>query len=72
MINLITIHTMTYSEEQELLQLTRDNNRMLREIISYINLINSQADNENTNDFIRNILANLISNCMDSNIMNRK
>lgn len=63
---------MTYNEEQELLQLTRDNNRMLREIISYINLINSQADNENTNDFIRNILANLISNCMDGNIMNRK
>ena len=56
---------MTYEEEQELLTLTRDNNRMLREIISYINLKDSQADNENLNDFLRNILANIISTNMD-------
>ena len=52
---------MTYEEEQELLNLIRDNNRMLREIIAYINLKDSLADSENNNDFLRNILANLIS-----------
>lgn len=56
---------MSYEEEQELLTLTRDNNRMLREIISYINLKDSQADSENLNDFLRNILANVISTNMD-------
>lgn len=56
---------MSYEEEQELLTLTRDNNRMLREIISYINLKDSQADSENLNDFLRNILANIISTNMD-------
>lgn len=52
---------MTYDEEQELLRLVYDNNRMLREIIAYTNLKESQADNENNNDFFRNIIANLIS-----------
>jgi len=56
---------MSYEEEQELLTLTRDNNRMLREIISYINLKDSQANSENLNDFLRNILANMISTNMD-------
>lgn len=56
---------MSYEEEQELLTLIRDNNRMLREIISYINLKDSQADSENLNDFLRNILANIISTNMD-------
>ena len=58
---------MSYEEEQELLTLTRDNNRMLREIISYINLKDSLADNENLNDFLRNILANVISTNMELN-----
>ena len=56
---------MSYEEEQELLTLTRDNNRMLREIIAYINLKDSQADSENLNDFLRNILANIISTNID-------
>lgn len=55
---------MTYEEEQELLTLVRDNNRMLREIISYINLKYFQEDNENLNDFLRNILANIIGTNM--------
>lgn len=38
---------------------------MLREIIAYINLKDSQADSENLNDFLRNILANIISTNMD-------
>ena len=56
---------MSHEEKQELLILTRDNNRMLREIISYINLKDSQADSENLNDFLRNILANIISTNID-------
>lgn len=52
---------MTADEEKELLYLVRDNNRMLKEIIEYINLKGSQANNENIDDFIRNIIANLIS-----------
>lgn len=57
---------------EELLQLTRENNYMLKQIIVYLNNINANADNENDNDFIRNILANLISNQMDyTKIINR-
>ena len=57
---------------EELLQLTRENNYMLKQIIAYINHINANADNENNNDFIRNILANLVSNQIDyTKIINR-
>lgn len=52
---------MTYREEQWLLQTTRENNKMLKQIIKYINYINSKADSENMEDFGRNILANMIS-----------
>ena len=53
---------MTKQEERELLRLTKANNRMLKEIIGYINLINSRAEEENNYDFLRNVIANLISN----------
>lgn len=57
---------------EELLQLTRENNYMLKQIIAYINHINANADNENNNDFIRNVLANLVSNQIDyAKIINR-
>lgn len=57
---------------EELLQLVKENNYMLKQIIAYINNINANADNENNNDFIRNILANLISNQIDyTKIINR-
>lgn len=46
---------------EELLRLTQENNLMLKQIIAYINGVNSQASTENENDFVRNILANLIS-----------
>lgn len=55
---------------EELLQLTRENNYMLKQIIAYINHINANADNENNNDFIRNILANLVSNTVDFRTIN--
>lgn len=57
---------------EELLQLTRENNYMLKQIIAYLNHISANADNENNNDFIRNILANLISNTIDYNKMFNK
>ncbi len=44
----------------ELISLVRQNNQMLRYICQYINMHQSNADNENTEDFIRNIIANLI------------
>ena len=57
------------SNEDEMLYLLRDNNRMLKEIIAYINLINSKAEDENNYDFLRNMLANLISNKIDNNLI---
>ena len=47
---------------KEILELLKDNNRMLKEIIRYINYINVHADAENNNDFVRNVVANLVSN----------
>lgn len=52
---------MTYREEKYLLETTKENNKMLKEIIKYINYINSKANDENVDDFGRNVLANLIS-----------
>ena len=52
----------------ELLEVTYDNNRMLKQIIAYINYINSKAEEENNNDFVRNVIANLFSNTMDGNV----
>lgn len=49
---------MTYSEEQELLQLTRENNQLLRFILRYV-------WHDEGNDFITNVVANLLSNRMD-------
>ena len=46
---------------EELLRLVQENNLMLKQIIAYINGVNAQANIENENDFIRNVIANLIS-----------
>lgn len=48
-------------DNKELLELTKDNNRMLKQIIEYINATGRNADSENMNDFIRNIIANILS-----------
>lgn len=45
-------------------ELLKDNNRMLREIINAINVYLSNVTKENTGDFERNIIANLISTHM--------
>ena len=49
---------MTYAEEQELLQLTRENNELLKLILKYV-------QHDEGNDFITNIIANIIGNRLD-------
>lgn len=42
-------------------QLLKDNNRMLKDIINAINIWLAHHQEENDNDFNRNVLANLVS-----------
>lgn len=58
---------MTLQEQQELLYLTRENYKMLRYICEKINIHESNFDRENQDDFIRNILANLIGDGLIKN-----
>ena len=51
---------MTRSEEQELLELTRQNNELLRAILRFV-------QHDEANDFMTNIVANLIANKMEGN-----
>ena len=51
---------MTYSEEQELLELTRQNNALLKMILQLV-------QHDESNDVIHNILANLLANKMEGN-----
>jgi len=43
-------------------KLLKENNVMLNQIIQYINIKEGYHHEENDDDFMRNILANLISN----------
>lgn len=52
---------MTYSEEKELLELTRQNNELLRAILRFV-------QHDEANDFMTNILANIIGNRIDGGI----
>ena len=49
---------MTRSEEQELLELTRQNNELLRAILHFV-------QHDEGNDFMTNIVANVIGNRID-------
>ena len=49
---------MTYTEEQELLKLTRENNELLKEILRHIR-------RDDIGDFLTNIVANIIGNRID-------
>ena len=51
----------------QLVRETHENNIMLRQLIKYFNKEISFANQENENDFMRNIIANLISNGFDFN-----
>lgn len=46
-------------------RLLKDNNKMLKQIIDVLNYYISHAQEENDNDFNRNIIANMISNLVD-------
>lgn len=46
----------------KLLNITKENNKMLKQIVAYINFINKNHDNENNQDFMMNVVANIISN----------
>ena len=50
---------MTNAEEQELLELTRQNNVLLKLILQLV-------QHDESNDFVHNIIANLLANKMDS------
>ena len=57
---LLTTKTMTHSEEQELLELTRQNNMLLRAILRFV-------QHDEANDFMTNIVANLVANKIEGN-----
>lgn len=57
---------------RQLIKETHENNIMLRQICKVINTYLSNHNNENENDFGRNVLANLISSGLDiKNIFRR-
>lgn len=49
---------MTHKEEQELLELTRENNQLLKAILRFVH-------HDEANDFITNVFANIIGNRLD-------
>lgn len=51
---------MTHGEEQELLNLVRENNTLLKAILRFVY-------RDEANDFITNIVANLLANKMEGN-----
>ena len=51
---------MTRSEEQELLELARQNNELLRAILRFV-------QHDEANDMMTNIVANLVANKMEGN-----
>lgn len=51
----------------QLVRETHENNIMLKQIIKYLNHEIAYANQENTNDFNMNVIANLISSGLDIN-----
>ena len=62
---------MTYEEERQLMKMVAENNYMLKSIVSYLGNQRNNADSENFNDFIRNIVANMISSNIEQCIFGR-
>lgn len=50
---------------EQLIKETHENNIMLKQIIKVINTWFSHHNQENANDFDRNVLANFVSNMFD-------
>jgi len=60
---------MTIEEEKYLLnsienirKTVGENNAMLKQIVNYLNGVAARSSEENMNDFVMNIIANIISN----------
>ena len=62
---------MTCEEERELIRMVTENNIMLKSIVKYLSDQRTNADSENFNDFIRNIMANMISTNMEQFMFGR-
>lgn len=52
---------------EQLIRETHENNIMLKQIIKYLNHEIAYANQENSNDFNMNVIANLISSRLDIN-----
>lgn len=63
--------TIRSPEFEQLIKETHENNIMLKNIIKYINTTLAHHNQENSNDFDRNVLANVISGMLDLNKMFR-
>ena len=59
--------TIRSPEFKQLIKETNENNIMLRQIIKVINTWFAHHNQENDNDFNRNVMANLVSNIFDFN-----
>ena len=59
--------TIRSPEFKQLIKETHENNIMLRQIIKVINTWFAHNNQENDNDFNRNVMVNLISNIVDFN-----
>lgn len=63
--------TIRSPEFKQLKRETHENNIMLRNIIKYLNTTLAHHNQENSNDFDRNVLANILSGMLDINKMFR-
>lgn len=63
--------TIRSPEFKQLIKETHENNIMLKSIVKYINTTLAHHNQENSNDFDRNVLANVISGMLDINKMFR-
>ena len=59
--------TIRSPEFKQLIKEIHENNIMLRQIIKVINTWFAHHNQENDNDFNRNVMANLVSNIFDFN-----
>ena len=64
--------TIRSPEFRQLIREIHENNMMLKEIIKVINTQIAHHPQENSNDFLMNVIANLISSGMDIRKMTRK
>lgn len=59
---LVQVTRNSMKEIEELLELTRENNLMLKSIMNYLY---NHSQNDDQKDFIMNVIANLVSNRCD-------